>query len=383
MGSCQASESKHAGWMQRRRPSSSATERRRRPSSPRPRPSASRRLDGATNAVNLRWFEQAIESARRDDLPDGPFKGVPFLLKDLWAYYAGHPITNGNRALKDAGYIADSNTWIVDRFVAAGLVTLGRGASPEWGSLPTTEPEAFGPTRNPWDLERSPGGSSGGSAAAVAAGMVPIAHASDGGGSIRIPASCCGLVGLKTSQGRITTGPLRDESGLGVELCVSRSVRDTAAMLDAVCGPGVGDTVIAPAPSRRYREEVGADPGRLRIGVLSENPRGMPIDVECKAAVSTAADLLASLGHYVESGFPEALTDDSFGRQFSALWATNMAVAAQRTADLIGRPVTADDIEPVNWVMIEFAQQPHGGRLRARPRRRQHVPAQGPGVVAR
>ena len=186
--------------------------------------------------------------------------------------------------------------------------------------------------------------------------MVPIAHASDGGGSIRIPASCCGLVGLKTSQGRITTGPMRDESGLGVELCVSRSVRDTAALLDAVCGPGTGDTVIAPAPARPYALEVGADPGRLRIGLLAENPRGLPLDPECTAAVTATANLLVELGHHVEPEFPAPLSDESFGRQFSALWATNMAVAAQRTSELLGRPVTADDIEPVNWVMVEFAR---------------------------
>ncbi len=313
-------------------------------------------LDGVTNAVNLRWFEWAIGRARSGDVPDGPFRGVPFLLKDLWANLAGHPITNGNRALKEAGYVADSNTWLVDRFVAAGLVTMGRGASPEWGSLPTTEPEAFGPTRNPWDLDRSSGGSSGGSAAAVAAGMVPIAHASDGGGSIRIPASCCGLVGLKTSQGRITVGPPRDESGLGVELCVSRTVRDTAAMLDAVHGPGVGDTIIAAAPIRSYADEVGADPGRLRIGLLAENPLGLPIHSECTAAAKSAARLLESLGHHVESSFPSALADASFGRQFSALWATNMAMAALRTGDMLGRPLTAEDVEPVNWAMVEFAK---------------------------
>jgi amidase len=314
-------------------------------------------LDPALHAVHLRWFHRAVDQARAGDVPSGPFHGVPFLLKDLWAAKAGYPLTNGNRALKEAAYVAPASTWLVDRFDAAGLVTLGRGASPEWGSLPTTEPEAFGPTRNPWDLARSPGGSSGGSAAAVAAGMVPLAHASDGGGSIRIPAACCGLVGLKPSQGRITVGPQRDESGLGVELCVSRSVRDTAALLDAVHGPGVGDTVIAPPPVRPYVDEVGNDPGRLKIGLLDQHPRGLPIHDECAAAARSAAALLESLGHVVERSFPAVLSDESFARQFGALWSTNMGVAARRTGDMIGRTLTADDMEPVNWAMVEFARQ--------------------------
>ena len=152
-----------------------------------------------------------------------PFRGVPFLLKDLYANEAGRPLSNGNKALKAANYVSPFDTDLVTRYKKAGLVTLGRSNSPELGSVPVTEPEAWGPTRNPWDTSRTPGGSSGGAAAAVAAGMVPFAHASDGGGSIRIPASCCGLVGLKPSQGRITMGPARDESNLGVEHCVSRT----------------------------------------------------------------------------------------------------------------------------------------------------------------
>ena len=188
---------------------------------------------------------------------------MPFLLKDLWAHFAGQPLTNGCQALKHALPVSPTDTTLVTRFRRAGLNIAGRTNSPEFGSLPTTEPIAWGPTRNPWSLDHSPGGSSGGSAAAVAAGMVPFAHASDGGGSIRIPASCCGLVGLKPSQGRITLGPFRDESNLGVELCVSRTVRDTAALLDAVHGPGVGDTVMAPAPQRPLRRGARRRPGSV------------------------------------------------------------------------------------------------------------------------
>src|ERR1700742_4989863 len=203
------------------------------------------RWNPSLNAVVIEWFEHARSVAADADLPDGPFRGVPFLLKDLYTSFAGQPLSNGTVALKEAGKIATADTTLVSRFKAAGLVIAGRTNSPEMGSLPTTQPLAWGPTRNPGARARPSGGSSGGAAAAVAAGMVPFANASDGGGSIRIPSSCCGLVGLKPSQGRITVGPKRAEVGLGVELGLSRTVRDTARLLDAVRGPGVGDTVIA------------------------------------------------------------------------------------------------------------------------------------------
>jgi amidase len=301
-----------------------------------------------------------MSTARSAELPDGPLRGVPFLLKDLWAAFAGQPLTNGNRAMHRAGYRSPTNTWLVDRFVRSGLVTMGRGASPEWGSVPVTEPELFGPTRNPWDTSRSAGGSSGGSAAAVAAGMVPIAHASDGGGSIRVPAACCGVVGLKPSQGRITVGPARDESNLGVELCVSRTVRDTALLLDIAHGPGTGDSVIAAPPERPYVDEVGADPGRLRIGYLDHNPRGLPIPDECRDAVRTTAALLSSLGHHVEDRHPEAMSDEMFTRSFSTLWAANMAVNSRRAAEMIGRELADDEIEPINRGLIALADKVSG-----------------------
>ena len=312
-------------------------------------------LDGPLNAVCLRWFDHARDLAASGDLADGPFRGVPFLLKDLWAAYAGQPLTNGNVALRDAMPISAEDTTIVSRFRSSGLVTLGRTASPELGSVPVTEPVAYGPTRNPWSTDHTPGGSSGGAAAAVASGMVPIAHASDGGGSIRIPASCCGLVGLKTSQGRITVGPARTESGLGVELCVSRSVRDTARLLDAVHGPGIGDTVIAPPPDRPYADEVGADPGRLRIGLLDHHPRGEFVHDDCVAAVRDAASLLESLGHDVEPGFPSPLADPSFTGRFMSMWGANMAIGLEGYAAALGRELTEDEVEPVNWAQAQFA----------------------------
>ena len=311
------------------------------------------RIDPSLNAVVIRWFDEARRFA--DHLPDGPFRGVPFLLKDLWAHYSGQPLTNGCRALRETMPPSTTDTTLVARFRRAGLNIAGRTNSPELGSLPTTEPLAWGPTRNPWNRDRSPGGSSGGAAAAVSSGMVPIAHASDGGGSIRIPASCCGLVGLKPSQGRITLGPFRDESNLGVELCVSRTVRDTAALLDAVHGPGVGDTVIAPAPARPYVTEVGADPGRLHIGLLDTHPTGDEISADCRDAVHAAARLLESLGHVISPGFPPALASREFGRRFSALWSTNMAVSAKRIEAQLGRPLAEGDLEPVNAAQADFA----------------------------
>lgn len=309
------------------------------------------------NAVVIEWFEHARSVAADPGLPEGPFRGVPFLLKDLYTSFAGQTLSNGNVALKQAGKIDTADTTLVARFKAAGLVIAGRTNSPEMGSLPTTQPLAWGPTRNPWALDRTPGGSSGGAAAAVAAGMVPFANASDGGGSIRIPASCCGLVGLKPSQGRTTAGPLRTEAGLGVELCVSRTVRDTARLLDAVHGPGVGDSVIAPAPERPYATEVGADPGRLRIGLLDVHPRGDFLHPGCVAAVRAAASMLEGLGHIVEPAWPACLADTSLVEKFMALWATQMAMAARGFGETLGREVTADDIEPVNWVLVQQAQR--------------------------
>lgn len=313
------------------------------------------RLDPALNALTFRWFDDARARAASGDLPDGPFRGVPFLLKDLHAHCEGQPLSNGNAALAAAAPVSPRDTVLVSRFKAAGFVIAGRTNSPELGSLPTTEPVAWGPTRNPWDPSRTPGGSSGGAGAAVASGMVPVAHASDGGGSIRIPASACGLVGLKPSQGRISLGPYRDESSLGVELCLSRTVRDTAAVLDAVHGPGVGDTVIAAAPTRSYVEEVGADPGRLRIGLLDHSPTGGQIDEECAEAARSAASLLASLGHDVDEGHPEAMDDPTITTQFLALWATAMAMSLKGCAAQLGRELEEGEVEPVNWVQARYA----------------------------
>ncbi len=341
------------------------------------------RDDPALNAVVIEWFDHARAVADDPLLPAGPFRGVPFLLKDLSTMFAGQTMSNGNVALKAAGIIDTTDTTLVARYKAAGLVIAGRTNSPEMGSLPTTQPLAWGPTRNPWAPDRTPGGSSGGAAVAVAAGLVPFANASDGGGSIRIPASCCGLVGMKPSQGRTTAGPLRAEVALGVEHCVSRTVRDSAALLDATRGPGVGDTVIAPEPVRPYIDEVGAEPGRLRIGLLDAHPRGELVHDDCVAAVRAAATMLEGLGHHVEEDWPAALADPTVTLRFMALWATQLAVVARGFADKLGRELMVDDVEPVNWVQIEHAHHLSAVDFALGAGRRPRVPTRRAAVVGR
>ena len=314
-------------------------------------------LNPALNAVNYVWAERARTAARElEATADAPFRGVPFIVKDLNAALEGTPMSNGNRALRDANYVADYSSELVRRYVTAGLNIFGRGSSPEFGSVPVTEPEAWGATRNPYDLSRTSGGSSGGSAAAVASGIVPAAHASDGGGSIRIPASCCGLVGLKVSQGRNSMAPNRDETNLGVEHVVTRTVRDCAALLDISHGPGIGDRVIAPSPARPYVEELGVRLPALRIGFLDHRPLPGPLDPECTTGVRRVVEMLSSLGHRVEESWPAPLEDPSFPPRFSALWSTNMAVAIEATSRMLGREPAASDYEAMNWAMAKFAE---------------------------
>lgn len=313
-------------------------------------------LDGPLNAVVLRWFDHARDVAA-SDLPAGPFKGVPFLIKDLWLRYEGQCRTDGNVAMAANPIPATTDSVLVHRFKQAGLVTLGRSASPELGTLPVTETVAHGATRNPWNTDHSPGGSSGGAGAAVAAGMVPIAHASDGGGSIRIPASACGLVGLKTSQGRITMEGHGIETGLGVDFCVSRSVRDSAALLDAVHGPGVGDSIIAPAPNRPYVDELGVDPGSLKIGLVDSHTQGGALHDDCRDAARAAGAMLESLGHRVELGHPATMADQSFTPRFMAMWAASRRTGMGTIEKTLGRPLTEDEVEPQNWAQAQFAEE--------------------------
>lgn len=309
------------------------------------------KVDGEINAVIHRRFDRVLDEIDAG-LPTGPFHGVPIVIKDLFADSAGDPAHNGNVALRDARWTAKEDSWLVGRLRQAGFAFIGRTNTPEFGLVPVTEPLAYGACRNPYDLSRSPGGSSGGSAAAVAAGMVAVAHASDGGGSIRIPASMCGLVGLKPSRGRTTLGPDGDESGLSVQHVVSRSVRDSAALLDVVSGPGPGDMVVAPPPARPYASEVDLDPGQLRIGVLSFSPAG-PLDPECEAAVWAAAHLLERLGHEISPDHPEIDPDAS--RQFGTRWVVNSRLRLRYLGQQLGREVTADDVEPVTWAFASLA----------------------------
>ncbi len=318
------------------------------------------RVDRELHSIIHRRFEKALDEARSPQLPDGPFRGVPFVVKDLYAPTAGDPMHNGMQALKDVGYVAPADNWLTARYRAAGFVFVGRTNTPELGLVPTTEPAAHGPTRNPWSREHTAGGSSGGSAAAVAAGLVPAGHASDGGGSIRIPASMCGLVGLKVSRGRITAGPDRDESGLSVNHVVTRSVRDCAAILDATYGPGPGDAAIAPPPRRPYVEEVGAEPGRLRIGLLAANPGG-ELHPDCEAAVRAAGKLLESLGHHVGEEQPPILdTARELSGSFGARWCVNARMGVLGAGELIGRELSEADVEPVTWAMASVGAQVSG-----------------------
>jgi amidase len=317
------------------------------------------------NLIIHERYERARERAA-GALPDGPFRGVPMLFKDLMCAVAGEPHHRGNRALKDAGYVSAHTDDLAHRFLDAGFVCIGRTNTPEFGLVPTTEPHAYGPSRNPWDPTRTTGGSSGGSAASVAAGIVPVAHANDGGGSIRIPASCNGRLGLKPSRGRTSLGP---ESGhltnpLVVEGVVSTSVRDTAAILDAIAIPAPGQPVIAPTPTRPFLDEVGVDPGRLRIGVLRTNPLGTgDVDPECVAAVDAAAALLESLGHIVENESPKAFEDPAVVGHFTALWDAGLADEIARAEREIGREFGAEDVEPLTWEMYQGGRAVTGQQL--------------------
>ena len=317
------------------------------------------RLNPQLNAVIHERFDKARAEAQ-GDLPAGPFRGVPFVLKDLDGYSAGDPYYGGTRFLRDHDWRPAHDSYLTERFRAAGLVCVGRTNSPELGLVPTTEPETYGPTRNPWDTGRSTGGSSGGSAAAVASGMVPLGHAGDGGGSIRIPASECGLVGLKPSRGRHSLGPEAGESwgGLVARLAVTRSVRDTAALLDAVQGAMPGDPYTAPPPTRPYVDELGADPGSLRIGLRVDAPGavGDP-HPDAVAAAEAAAALLESLGHRVEIGSPEALDDAEFVAYFINAYNAWVARDLERLGQAVGTPVTEADVEAGTWALAEAGRQ--------------------------
>jgi amidase len=308
------------------------------------------RVNPMLNAVIHTRFEKARAEAS-GELPAGPFRGVPVLLKDLTVRSVGDPYHAGSRFLKGLGYVAAHDSYLTARFRRAGFVIVGRTNTPELGSTITTEPVAYGAAHNPWNLEHSTGGSSGGSAAAVAAGMTAVAHANDGGGSIRIPASECGLVGLKPSRGRVSQGPAVGESWMGatVDGVVTRTVRDTAAVLDCLAGYEPGDPYTAPPPARPFADEVGADPGRLRVGLLDHPLRdGIEGHPACAAAVDLAGRLLERLGHAVEIGWPSALDDPAFSHHFATIVSVATAADLAEWEAEIGRPLTDEDVEVAN-----------------------------------
>jgi amidase len=309
------------------------------------------KLNPQLNAVIHELFDRARAEAA-GDLPDGPFRGVPFLLKDLAAELAGTPFNEGLDFSGD--YLSPVTQELTQRYVDAGFVICGKTNTPELGILPTTEPRRFGATRNPWQTDHSTGGSSGGSAAAVASGMVPAAHASDGGGSIRIPASCCGLVGLKPTRGRNSLAPNYGDviGGLVCEHVVTRSVRDSAAILDATAGPVPGDPYWAP-PRRgpSFAAAATSPPSTLRIAVLTASPAGTDVHPDCMEAARVAAALCESLGHHVEDA---ALTvdGDAFVGHFVNAWAAGNAWAIGDWEARLGREVTQAEVEPLSWAII-------------------------------
>ncbi|MEX0665317.1 MAG: amidase [Acidimicrobiia bacterium] len=316
-------------------------------------------LNPALNAVIFDRSEKARAEAADPALPDGPFRGVPFLLKDAVAHSAGDPHHCGMQVLKDAGWVEPRDTWLVERFRAAGFVIIGKTNLPELAASVTTEPLAYGPTHNPWDLDRSPGGSSGGAGAAVASGMVAVAHGNDMGGSIRFPASMCGVVGLKPTRARSTLGPDFGEYWAMTthEHVLTRSVRDTAAVLDAISGPGVGDPYTAPPPVRPFAEEVGTHPGQLRIGFRTERTGGLgQSHADGVAAVHETVKLLEELGHVVEAAPLDALDDPRFGEGIGVLFPTFIAGELDRWSAKLGREISSTELEPFNAMQVEVAR---------------------------
>ena len=321
------------------------------------------RADHVNPAINA-IIHRMDQLARRDALTpgDGPFAGVPFLVKDLVQQIRGVPMRSGSRFFHD--FVSDHDTELYARFRRAGFITIGKTNTPEFGLTPYTEPELFGPTRNPWNLTRTPGGSSGGSAAAVAAGIVPIASGGDGGGSIRVPASCCGLFGLKPSRGRVPSGPDLGELWFGavVDHVLTRSVRDSAAVLDAVAGPDIGaPSEIAPPPTS-FLAAAGRDPKRLRIAVTSTPPLGGTVHPDCQAALDDAASLLRSLGHDVEEAAPP-IDGPAFAKAFLTMICCECATDVDAAARLLGRRPARTAFESATWAIAMLGRAMTGLEL--------------------
>ena len=316
------------------------------------------RLNPTLNAIVYKGYDDARAWAR-GELPDGPFPGVPFLIKDLGMPVAGWPRTSGSKFARDL--VDSEDGGLTRRYRAAGVVPIGKSNTPEYGITGTTESARLGPCRNPWDPDHIAGGSSGGSAAAVAAGIVPLAHASDGLGSIRIPAACCGLVGLKVTRDRNPNMPDGYDYALGnvVDHVVTRTVRDSAAMLDATGYPEPGSPYPPPPKARPYLEEVQASPGKLRIAWSSETPSGRPIEPEIQAALERTAALLKGLGHEV--------IERGLGIDYRGLYASrgpaaaaNFAAGMVRLIEQVGREPEEDELEPLTWASLKVGRRQTG-----------------------
>ena len=312
----------------------------------------------AVNAVVMKLYDYA-RKAIADGLPDGPFRGVPFLMKDLTSAVSGVAMTRGSTFFADSPPAA-ADSEHVKRLRRAGLVIFGRTNTPELGLSLTCEPRLYGPTRNPWDVTRISGGSSGGAAAAVAARMLPLAHASDGFGSIRAPAACCGVVGLKPTRGRNTFAPFSGEGlgGLATEHAVTLTMRDCAALLDATRGSGAGDPYSAPPPARPYLEEVGANPGKLNIAWTAAPPNGVKVEPDCLRLLAETVALCADLGHRVEERDPEI--------ERAAVVSTFLTIASANTIVNLashpsaGRSAHEDEVERITWLTAKMGEKVSG-----------------------
>jgi amidase len=314
------------------------------------------RLNPTINAVITPLFEQARQQTRLDHATNGPFGGVPLLLKDYLCQTVGDPYYAGMQYLRNLGWRSKSDTFLAQKFRQAGFIFLGKTNLPELAGGPSTEPPAFGPTCNPWDITRSAGGSSGGSAAAVASGMVAVAHGNDGWGSVRIPASCCGLVGLKPSRGRISLGPGNSGGLLGnvVEFVLVRSIRDAAGILDAIAGPMPGDLFVAPE-SGSYQAQLHQQPGPLRVGLLVQDLfLSEPVHSDCCEAVERSGRFLESLGHHVEYNHPPAFEGPTgLGLALRMISTSQLAATLDAWSQTTQQPITAQDVEPGTWAAAE------------------------------
>jgi len=307
------------------------------------------------NAVIYKMYDLARQAAE-EDLPDGPFKGVPFLLTDMGVAYAGVPLRSGSRFHRD--FVPDHDSELVRRFKAAGLIVLGRTNTAEYALTPVTEPELYGPSNNPWDLTRTTGGSSGGSAAAVAAYVVPLPHGNDGGGGIRIPASCCGVFGFKPARGRNPIAPDLAEvwQGMACDHVLTRSVRDSAAILDATAGQDVGALYYTAPPAQPFLSQVNAHPGKLRIAFTSKPLLPAVIHEDCVKGVEATARLCQDLGHEVVEAAPQ-IDGEAFAGAFFTMVCGETRADIEEAEVLMGRQATARDFEPVTWMFGLLGRQ--------------------------